>query len=126
MSVLIRGFEMPTNCAKCKLFGEYGCPFIGAVGSALTKGRRSLYCPLVPVPLHTRGRWKRKDAQVLVFFSHRIELERAFYAWAKEHGAAEKPNAFLAFLQMNGLLNAEKVIEWCRKRRQELSKECKE
>ena len=44
--------EMPTSCAKCKLFGEYGCPFIGAVGYALTRGERNEDCPLVPVPEH--------------------------------------------------------------------------
>ena len=46
--------EMPTSCAKCKLFGEYGCPFIGAVGRALTEGRRNEDCPFVPVPEHGR------------------------------------------------------------------------
>ena len=54
MGVYIKGMEMPTSCAKCKLFGEYGCPFIGAVGYALTEGRRSEDCPLVPVPPHGR------------------------------------------------------------------------
>ena len=54
MSILIKGMEMPTSCAKCKLFGEYGCAFIGAVGYALTEGRRSKDCPLVPVPPHGR------------------------------------------------------------------------
>ena len=52
--VYIKGMEMPTSCAKCKLFGEYGCAFIGAVGYALTEGRRSKDCPLVPVPPHGR------------------------------------------------------------------------
>ena len=54
MSVLIKGMEMPTSCAKCRLFGEYGCPFIGAVGYALTRGERNDDCPLVPVPPHGR------------------------------------------------------------------------
>ena len=52
MSILIKGMKMPTSCAKCKLFGEYGCPFIGAVGRALTEGRRNEDCPLVPIPPH--------------------------------------------------------------------------
>lgn len=52
MSILIKGMEMPTSCAKCKLFGEYGCPFIGAVGYALTRGERNSDCPLIPVPDH--------------------------------------------------------------------------
>ena len=54
MSILIKGMEMPTSCAKCKLFGEYGCPFIGAVGYALTRGERNEDCPLIPVPDHGR------------------------------------------------------------------------
>lgn len=54
MSILIPGMEMPTSCAKCKLFGEYGCPFIGAVGYALTRGERNEDCPLIPVPDHGR------------------------------------------------------------------------
>lgn len=54
MSIYIKGMEMPKSCAKCKLFGEYGCPFVGPVGYALTEGRRNEYCPLVPVPPHGR------------------------------------------------------------------------
>ena len=54
MSVLIKGMEMPTSCSVCRLFGEYGCPFIGAVGYALTRGERNEDCPLVPVPKHGR------------------------------------------------------------------------
>lgn len=54
MSILIKGMEMPTSCAKCRLFGAYGCPFIGAVGYALTRGERNEDCPLVPVPDHGR------------------------------------------------------------------------
>lgn len=54
MSILIKGMEMPTSCAKCKLFGEYGCPFVGVVGYALTRGERNEDCPLVPVPPHGR------------------------------------------------------------------------
>ncbi len=50
--IYIPSTEMPTKCAKCILFGEYGCPFIGAVGVALTEGRRHEGCPLVPVPDH--------------------------------------------------------------------------
>ena len=52
--IYIPGMEMPTSCAKCKLFGEYGCPFIGAVGYALTRGERNEDCPLVPAPPHGR------------------------------------------------------------------------
>lgn len=52
--ILIKGMEMPTSCATCKLFGEYGCPFVGAVTYALTRGKRHKDCPLVPVPEHGR------------------------------------------------------------------------
>lgn len=52
MSVLIKGMEMPKSCSVCRLFGEYGCPFVGAVGYALTRGERNEDCPLVPVPPH--------------------------------------------------------------------------
>ena len=49
--ILIKGMEMPENCAKCRLFGyEYGCPFIGAVGYALTEGKRNAGCPLAELP----------------------------------------------------------------------------
>ena len=52
MSVLIRDMEMPTSCATCKLFGEYGCPLIGTVTYALTRGKRHKDCPLIPIPPH--------------------------------------------------------------------------
>ena len=52
MSIIIKGMEMPKSCAKCDLLGEYGCVFIGAVGYALTEGRRSEDCPLVELPEH--------------------------------------------------------------------------
>lgn len=48
MSVLIN-MEMPKSCNVCILFGEYGCPFIGAVGNALTRGERNKDCPLIPI-----------------------------------------------------------------------------
>ena len=54
MSILIKGMEMPKSCSVCRLFGEYGCPFIGAVGYALTRGERNEDCPLVEVPPHGR------------------------------------------------------------------------
>lgn len=54
MSIMVKGMEMPKSCAKCKLLGEYGCPFIGPVGYAYTEGRRNERCPLVPVPAHGR------------------------------------------------------------------------
>ena len=52
--IYIPGVEMPTSCAKCIVFGEYGCPFLGAVGYALTEGRRADDCPLISIPDHGR------------------------------------------------------------------------
>lgn len=54
MGIYLPNMEMPTSCSVCKLFSEYGCPFIGAVGYALTRGERSNDCPLVEVPQHGR------------------------------------------------------------------------
>lgn len=54
MGIYIPGMEMPKNCGECKLFGEYGCPFVGPVGYAVTEGRRNEDCPLIPVPTHGR------------------------------------------------------------------------
>jgi hypothetical protein len=65
MGINLPDMEMPISCAKCKLFGEYGCPFIGAVGYALTRGKRNEDCPLVPVPPH--GRLIDADANLSVF-----------------------------------------------------------
>ena len=68
MDILIKGMEMPESCAKCKLFGEYGCPFIGAVGYALTNGKRNADCPLVPIQPH--GRLIDADTCEDYFYEH--------------------------------------------------------
>ena len=52
MSVYIEGMDLPTSCATCKLFGGYGCPLIGTVTYALTRGERHKDCPLIPVQPH--------------------------------------------------------------------------
>jgi len=44
----------------------------------------------------------------IVFFSDRLEIERAFNEWADKNGVAKVPNALVAFLEINGLLNTEK------------------
>ena len=82
MSVLIN-MEMPTSCAKCKLFGEYGCPFIGAVGYALTRGKRNEDCPLAPVQPHGRlidadVLMKEMDKQENAMFEHGREFTFSF------------------------------------------------
>ena len=85
MSVLIKGMEIPKSCAKCKLFGEYGCPFIGAVGYALTRGERNEDCPLVPVPPH--GRMIDADAlcKTLRSLVEREYTPEVFANWIENH-----------------------------------------
>jgi len=53
----------------------------------------------------------------VVFYSDRLEIERAFNEWADKNGVAKVPNALVAFLEINGLLNTEKTVKWCRERR---------
>ena len=54
----------------------------------------------------------------IVFYSGRLEIERAFNEWADKNGVAKVPNALVAFLEINGLLNTWKTFVWCRERRQ--------
>lgn len=54
----------------------------------------------------------------IVFFSDRLEIERAFNEWADKNGVAKVPNAVVAFLEIKGLLKTEKTVKWCRARRQ--------
>ena len=61
---------------------------------------------------------KDVDAFTIVFYSDRLEIERAFNEWADKNGVAKVPNALVAFLEINGLLNTWKTVAWCRERRQ--------
>lgn len=61
---------------------------------------------------------KDVDAFTIVFYSDRLEIERAFNEWADKNGVAKVPNALVAFLEINGMLNTGKTVTWCRKRRQ--------
>jgi hypothetical protein len=54
----------------------------------------------------------------IVFYSDRLEIERAFNEWADKNRVAKVPNALVAFLEINGLLNTEKTVKWCRTRQQ--------
>ena len=54
----------------------------------------------------------------IVFYSDHLEIERAFNEWADKNGVVKVPNALVAFLEINGLLNIEKTVKWCRARRQ--------
>lgn len=70
---------------------------------------------------------KAKDVDVftIVFYSDRLEIERAFNEWADKNGVAKVPNTLVAFLEINGLLNTEKTVKWCKARRQKKqTKEC--
>lgn len=55
----------------------------------------------------------------IVPFENRLEIERAFNEWADKNGLAKVPITLVAFLNINGLLNTEKTVKWCRARRQE-------
>lgn len=48
----------------------------------------------------------------MIFFSQRKKLEELFLKWAKENGAATSPMNVVAFLQINNLLNEEKIREF--------------
>ena len=61
---------------------------------------------------------KDVDAFTMVFYSDRLEIERAFNEWADKNGVAKVPNALVAFLEINGLLNTWETVVWCRERRQ--------
>ena len=54
----------------------------------------------------------------IIFYSDRLEIERAFNEWADKKGVVKVPNALVSFLEINGLLNTEKTVKWCRARRQ--------
>ena len=66
---------------------------------------------------------KDVDAFTIVFYSDRLEIERAFNEWAEENGVAKVPNSLVAFLEINGLLNTWKTAVWCRARRQKKQRE---
>lgn len=72
------------------------------------------------------GQFKKRkafDVFTIVFFSDRLEIERAFNEWAEENEIAKVPNALVAFLEINGLLNTRETVVWCRERRKEKHKE---
>ena len=59
MSVLVKGMEMPTNCADCPIGNSLCCGLMPGVPSlwkeytiAIRTNRRHSRCPLVPVPPH--------------------------------------------------------------------------
>lgn len=48
----------------------------------------------------------------MLLFSQRKKLEELFIKWAKENGAATSPMNVVAFLQINNLLNEDRVFEF--------------
>ena len=47
----------------------------------------------------------------MIWFTQRLNIERAFNAWADENGVAKVPNAVVAFLEINGCLDEDAVNE---------------
>lgn len=47
----------------------------------------------------------------MIWFTQRKMIEKAFNEWADENGVAKVPNAVVAFLEINGLLNDDAVNE---------------
>lgn len=47
----------------------------------------------------------------MIWFAQRMNIERAFNEWAEKNGVAKVPNAVVAFLEINGLLNDDAVNE---------------
>lgn len=57
MSILIRGMEMPTNCAECKMYVDdiYCCHLLHRqIENPWADDGVETDCPLVPVPPHGR------------------------------------------------------------------------
>jgi hypothetical protein len=48
---------------------------------------------------------------MMIFFSERKELEKQYYEWIKANGVADQPNCVIAFLEINGLLQNQKIHE---------------
>lgn len=47
----------------------------------------------------------------MIWFTQRLNIERAFNEWADENGIDKVPNSVVAFLYLNGLLNDDAVNE---------------
>lgn len=83
MSILIKGMEMPTNCADCPLGGSLCCYLLPCVPAlwaeytnAVREKRRHSDCPLVPVPKH--GRLIDADAMKEAF--SKVWKDNQFYS----------------------------------------------
>ena len=54
MSVLIKGMEMPNNCAECQLNHDTECAIKNCMVTDDCYVRRASWCPINHVPLHGR------------------------------------------------------------------------
>lgn len=78
MSVIVRGMEMPKNCALCKFrgAGETWCPFTlqEVPGNTIPED-----CPLIPVPPH--GRLIDADALRAKMYHEAFETDSPMQRW---------------------------------------------
>lgn len=51
----------------------------------------------------------------MIFVGDRIEMERLYDAWAREHHVARYPQSVIAFLQINKLINEDAFREYLKK-----------
>ena len=84
MSVLIKGMEMPTSCAECRLMADGWCYSVGLEQrEKISTVKRPTWCPLVPVPKHGRcidadALMKEMDKQENAMFEHGHEFSFSF------------------------------------------------
>lgn len=46
----------------------------------------------------------------MLFYIHRLQIEKQFLKWCEVNGIAKKPNSLVAYLQSQGWLNTDKII----------------
>lgn len=46
----------------------------------------------------------------MIFFSHRMKIYDMFINWCEENKVAKNTQSFIAYLQINGWLNEDKII----------------
>ena len=47
----------------------------------------------------------------MLFFHHRKEIEKRFYLWTYNQHVKPCPNSLVAYMQIRGWLNDDKIIE---------------
>lgn len=48
---------------------------------------------------------------IKVLFSHRIRIQDLFESWCIKNGASGSYNNLIAFMEQNGWLNSDKIVE---------------